>query len=264
MRGSNRRVRWIFLVCVLACPLSAYAQSVVDLYRLQMLRQRAHQILTASGGRLPTLPPRPLPAPLDSIAARRMATPDTSSETVPTFTISRWQRIPKLGQRWFLREFGGRSWSFLGNGQISAIDTMMTRDVRARLEAHFGKPTRALGDLDARERVSSGDVFEFEYWFVINDTIPLVLTDVNGPFERGIVSSTTVEHAEVLSVLRDTFLAVVLQSDRRSPYVDYYYDDELMEWYRTGFDGTDFFVETITNPGLNRPVITPADSAQQE
>ncbi len=263
-RGCIGRAWPVCLISVLLCAPSAPAQSIVDLYRSQIMRQRAHQILSNSGGRLPLRPPQLLTAPLDSIFARREPTQVTAEPEDAATIVTRWQRIPKLGQSWFLREFGDRSWFFLGNGRLGAIDTMMTRDLRARFEAHFGKPTRALGDFDARQGVDSGDIFEFEYWFVINDSIPLVLTDVNGPFERGIVSSTTEEHAEILVSLRDAFLSVVLQSDRRAPYVDYYYDDELMEWYRTGFDGADFFVEPIPTPGLNRPVFAPPEPPKEE
>ena len=40
-------------------------------------------------------------------------------------------------------------------------------------------------------------------------------------------------------------------------YDDYYYDDEAVQWYRTGYDGVDFFVDPVARPGLNRPVIHP-------
>ena len=45
--------------------------------------------------------------------------------------------------------------------------------------------------------------------------------------------------------------------DADEPFVDYYYDDEAVQWYRKGYDGVDFFVDPVARPGLNRPVIRP-------
>ncbi len=235
-------------------PLDADAQSIVDIYRRQRMLREVQQNLRSQGGRYPILPPTFLPAPLDTVATDAAESVD-GPEATPSLHLRRWQRVPKLGQSWFRKEFSNRKWVFLGNDTITPLDTMMTRDIRARMQQHFGKPTRTLGDFDARTGIAEGEIFEFEYWFVLNDSIPLIITDVNGPFERGVVASTAVEYANELLHIRDVFLSPLLESDRRAPYVDYYYDDELIQWYRAGYDGDSFFVDPIPRPGLNRPVL---------
>ncbi len=260
-------ISWCALaIYMITPPVDASGQSIVDIYRRQQMLREVQQHLKSNGGRYAIRPPRFLPAPLDTVRGLRSATSDSAvgSEPVSVMQVQRWQRVPKLGQSWFRKEFSDRNWVFLGNDRVTPLDTMMTRDIRARLQEHFGKPTRTLGDFDARAGIGEGEIFEFEYWFVLNDTIPLIITDVNGPFERGVVASTVVEHATKLLQIRDLFLSPLLTSDRRAPYVDYYYDDELVQWYRAGFNGEVFFLEPISSPGMNRPILPPRNDEARE
>ncbi len=230
------------------------AQNVVEIYQRQRLQQKADLLARRL---IVARPPDLLPSSADALGRRR---PDdelgSTSEEPPPPRINRLQRIPKLGRSWFEKRFSHEHWTFLGSSRISPIDTMMTREIRSRMEAQFGKPTRALADLDARSGVATGDIFQFEYWFVVNDTIPVTITDVNGPFERGVAASTIEPFGEVLMDLRNELLQVVVSDNRRAAYVDYYFDDELQQWYRTGYDGSDYFLESIRQPGMNRPIIS--------
>jgi hypothetical protein len=86
---------------------------------------------------------------------------------------------------------------------------------------------------------------QFEYWFVVNDSIPVRVSDVNGPVERGVIVSTDRAHREQLPALRAALFGPLRRAER-APYVDYYYEEETRRWYRVGYDGTRFFRERIS------------------
>ncbi|MBT8400630.1 MAG: hypothetical protein KJO98_09150, partial [Rhodothermia bacterium] len=138
-------ISWTALVVYLTLlPVDVEAQSIVDIYRRQRMLREVQQHLESQGGRYAILPPSFLPAPLDTISGHGSDATQSAdeSETLPAVKLRRWQRVPKLGQSWYRKEFSDRNWVFLGNDKVTPLDTMMTRDIRARLQAHFGKPTR--------------------------------------------------------------------------------------------------------------------------
>jgi hypothetical protein len=95
------------------------------------------------------------------------------------------------------------------------------------------------------------DLVQFAYWFVVNDSIPVRVTDANGPSARGLIVSTDRAYRDRLRALRRALLDP-LRRKERAPYVDYYYEDETRRWYRVGFDGTSFFREQITRRDIVR------------
>ena len=250
---------WAVLAVSIATATYSEAQSVVDIYQRQYYRQQAMQWIRLSGERIQPRPYQSLPAPLDSISAanKETTTPTDVVQEPPPLSIRNIQRIPKLARGYFERRFKGQPWVFAGANRVVPLDTMMTREIRARLQARFGKPTRTIVDDDPRQSVSEGDIFQFEYWFVLDNEIPLVITDTNGPFERGVAVSTTEPFGAIVVSLRDALLRPIVESDQRAPFVDYYYDDEIAQWYRTGYDGVTFFLDPVNRPGLNRPILQP-------
>jgi hypothetical protein len=259
MDGRWHILLWTVLVCGMgsAGPPRVEAQSVIEIYQRQYYRQRALDWIRQSGERVVPRLVQSVPAPLDSImaVAQESHSQDSAAEepSLPPFRTV--QRIPKLARGYFERRFEGLAWVFVGANRLAPLDTMMTRELRARLEAQFGKPTRTLVDDGPAELVAAGDIFQFEYWFVLDDEIPFIITDVNGPFERGIAVSTAEPYSDVVLQIRDVLLKPILDSEQRAPFVDYYYDDEVSRWYRTGYDGDHFFLDPVKRPGLNRPII---------
>ncbi len=160
--------------------------------------------------------------------------------------MSRLQRV------WYQQEYGSTLWAFLGSNELTPLDTTWTRDLRARLEARFGMPTQTLADLKTTQNLRREEYIQFEYWFVLNDSIPLMVMDVNGPFERGVVVATDHRYRETLFELRQAFLMQLMEGDLRKPYLDYYYHYDAQAWYRTGYDGRRYFTQRIARPNLER------------
>lgn len=198
------------------------------------------------------LPPQPIPTPLDSLRETGSSKKNGGDVTTekPPFPVDDIRVVRRLERTWFQNQYGAKGWSFLGPSmQLTVLDTTRTRDLRARLQAQYGDPTYTPAEVDlkewAREPDSSREgIVQFAYWFVVNDSIPVRVTDVNGPQERSLVVSTERTYRDQLPELRAALLDP-LRREERAPYVDYFYEKETRRWYRTGYDGASFFRERI-------------------
>lgn len=259
-------LRGLVLVAVLTglmtgVPHPASGQSIVERYQAERLRYLSAEWMKQTK---PVLPPKPLVRLAAATDSLRPAPADSSSEAdarEPAFTIDHRKTIGRLARSTFKSRFGDTKWAFLGAGySVTVFDTTRTLELRARMEAHFGAPSQTLADFPAAERPD--DPAQFEYWFVVNDSIPVMVSDAGGPFDRGLILATDARYRDDLRALRQALLAPLRESQDRAPYVDYYYHAIEEAWYRTGFDGREFFVEPIRAreviPG-RRPWI-PSDS----
>lgn len=249
--------------------------ALIDRYRTARYRLLAQQV--ASVGSLRTLPPEPIPTTVDSLF-----TPPTARDTAiaadasqPAFRVDAVRSVHHMERAWFQEQYGGTEWSFLGAGpRLTFLDTTYTRALRARLETRFGEPTYTLAEVNlnawrATPDSSRDGLPQFAYWFVVNDSIPVRVTDVEGPTGRGVIVSTDRQYRDHLGALRDALLGS-LRREERAPYVDYYYDEATRRWYRVGFDGRSFFRERISRfdivrgqrPRLDSVRTAPSSSAE--
>jgi hypothetical protein len=268
--------RWGLLLAVVLLvgggPPALWAQtpedslSLAERYRTARLRALAQEFLEGRRG-LPTQPPQRLPTGTDSLLRpwSRADTARAETETRPSITVESVRRVRDLERSWFRRRYQEVEWSFLGSGRrLTFADTSRTRTLRARLQARFGPPTRTLAELYSNDWVRAPDStreapIQFEYWFVVNDSIPVRVSDVGGPRERGVIVSTDRQYREDLAALRSALLRP-LRAVEPAPYADYYYEAATRRWYRVGFDGQTFFRERISRfdivPGRRPPVDT--------
>lgn len=235
------------------------AQGLASRYRAAQYREAAAAFL-AQGYRLDARPPLIIPTEA-SVALARLLPRDTLvlAPRVRAFKIDSVLHVRRLYRRWFEERFAETLWAFLGSNTFNPLDTLRTQELRARLQGHYGAPTKTIVEIHrenprafTRERS-----IEFEYWFVVNDTIPIVVMDVNGPHERGLVLATDQRYRDDLEGLRNSFLAPLVQQPRRRAFVDYYFDYDNQQWYLTGFDGRRFLTKPIGEPNLlpGRPVL---------
>lgn len=233
-----------------AQPTPSDSLSLVERYRTTRFRMLVQQYLAGRAG-IPGQPPRPLPVEPDSLLGTRRARASGASSARPSFPVTDVRRVRDLESGWFQTRYEDVEWSFLGAGtRLTFYDTTRTRDLRARLQAQFGDPTHTMAEVYSREWLRApdsarADPVQFEYWFVVNDSIPVRVSDINGPVERGVIVSTDRAHREQLPALRAALFAPLRRGDR-APYVDYYYEEETRRWYRVGHDGTQFFRERIS------------------
>ncbi len=235
-------------------------RALVWTYRTAWLKQQAAEWATL----LPARPPEPLPLALYErypVLGRLAVRAAPEKEATSTFVLERWRVVRRFEQRWFLRRFGQNGWAYLGSNSWTPLDTLRTPELRARLQAHFGDPTRTLAEVDLYQRRPRDEYIQFEYWLVLNDSIPFRIMDVNGPFERGIVVASAPRYRDHLWTIRQALLGRLIIDPRRAPFVDYYYQRETDTWYLTGFDGRAFFLEPIRRPLMipGRPRLSDID-----
>jgi hypothetical protein len=233
--------------------------NLISRYRMARYRLLVQKIVARMPMR--TLPPESLPTPVDSLFGPPDSTtrpvPETTAGEALSFPVEEVRRVRRLERSWFRNRFGDTEWSFLGSSsRMTILDTTHARDLRARLQAHFGDPTFTPAEVDLNEWARRPDstregLVQFAYWFVVNDSIPVRVTDGNGPDERGLVVSTDRAHRDRLMELRSALLHP-LRREKRSPYVDYFYEDATRRWYRVGFDGQSFFREHISRRDIVR------------
>lgn len=227
------------------------SSTLAERYRTARLQRLVQPYLTGHRT-LPIQSTRPVPVRIDSLLG---PTPDRDTTASPTqqprFSVNEVRRVRDLERSWFQDRYRDVEWAFLGTStQFTVFDTTRTRDLRARLQAQFGEPTRTMAEVYSREWRRAPDStrdppIQFEYWFIVNDSMPVRVMDVNGPSDRGVIVSTRRRHRHQLHALRAALLRP-LRTPTRAPYVDYYYESETGRWYRVGFDGTDFFRERIS------------------
>lgn len=249
-----RTAMWWLLMASLVGTVQAQTGSkgLIERFRAERFRAKAEALQAQHGPRVAPLPLYRFASRFDTLLAPPEPVGSAPEPPSPPFVIERWELVPKLASDWFTERFRSTRWSFLGSNRPVPLDTTMTRDLRARLEAAFGAPTRTLAELDAARNLKRADYVQFEYWFVLNDSIPFKVVDVNGPRERGLVVITDSRYRESLPALRKAFLDERLLELPRASYIDYYYDFDARSWYLTGYVGGRFFLDRISAPDLRR------------
>ena len=262
----NITTRFWLIALMLLGAVPARGQDVVPLLREQRFLVRAAEIVRQHGERPPPRPPASIPLRDSVLAARLHALPRTTlppadtarvAETVrPPFDVRSVRLIKKLERPWFTRIFGETEWAFLGSNHATPLDTTRSWRLRAALEAAYGNPTQTVIEIAQDTTLTLANAIEFEYWFVVNDTLPVVVSDVGGPLDRGLIIATDRHLRDRLPDVRDAIFAPLVQRRPLAAFADYYYDVEGRAWFLVGFDGTRFVMRATPRPPLrNRPLV---------
>ena len=236
--------------------------NLIERYRTARVQTLARQALRR-GWTARVLPPDSVPVRRPSLLRSADSAQSSAPDDAPAFPIDDVRTVHRLERGWFKEKFAATDWSFLGSGtHLTFFDTTYTRDLRARLQAQFGDPTQTLADLPDTSRAGEA---QFEYWFVVNDSIPVRVSDANGPRDRGLIVATERRLRDQLPALRAALLQPLRQPDR-APYVDYYYDtpdDGPRRWYRAGFNGQSYFLNRVSRSEImtgRRPYVEPVSA----
>ena len=233
-----------------ACQSSDSTRTLLEMYQDARLHTEAQNIFLRRGLRAVPLPLDQIPWASESIR-EQMAVFHALRHPEPTPLVNSVRLISASEAGVFEETFGNTKWAYLGSNERIPVDTMLTRQLRAMLEAYFGPPTSTVVEQIGTGGTAS-EYIQFEYRFALNDTIPLIVVDVNGPFERGVVTMTDRKYRDLLPQLKHTLLHPVLEKAVHAPYADYYYVSALESWFLTGFDGERFFLEGIPPPDLEQ------------
>jgi len=159
--------------------------------------------------------------------------------------------------------FGSTRMAYVGNDTFMQVDTTATPHIRAKMQSTFGAPTETI--VEVHNTADPGENIQFEYWFIVNDSIPVTVMDSYGPFDHGIVLSGDHRFRDQLFNLRQSLLGRMMREAPFGVYTDYFYDRVDSRWYRTGYDGAIFFVKPMSPPDLShgRPKVAASQTGAQ-
>jgi hypothetical protein len=166
------------------------------------------------------------------------------------YSINTIQKINEDSIAWFDNTFDHVIWTGEGLSKEMEIDQLQTNEVRARLQTVFGSPTKTIEDLIGRADFNAAQAIQFEYWFVVNDTIPLVALDIEGPFRTGLVLGGFENHKQVLPGIKKELSELLMapQESFLQSYNDFYYSIEREKWFKVSYQRGQFKTTEISAP----------------
>jgi len=157
----------------------------------------------------------------------------------------RWHAVAAHEQGEFIASYREVYWHAINTA--TPLDTVDTPELRARLGALFGAPTRNAAAAE-QEGYAGSEYVQFEYWLVADGEIPILVLDLNGPFGRGLLVAGDEGHLRQLARLKADLARRILDAGPPAPYADYYQSLDHGGWFRTGFDGETYFTNPVRTP----------------
>lgn len=154
----------------------------------------------------------------------------------------------------FQSRFRNIKWTGQGLYQKTTIDHVPTIELRARLQALYGDPTQTLPDMVGKKNFRPGMFVEFEYWFVVNDSIPMMVLDVDGPFGTGLVYAGASRYIDLMPGVKRTLSKKLMEVQDLGEFKDYFYSPEREKWFLVEYRDGKFSHKEISQPaGLHFP-----------
>jgi len=162
------------------------------------------------------------------------------------------EKVESSDRAQFESRFGDIKWTGQGLYNPTTIDRIPTIELRSRLQAVFGEPTQTIGDLINEQNFRPGKAIQFEYWFVIDGQMPLMILDLDGPFENGLVYVGASRFIDMMPQVKRT-LTRMLMSDEGDPqeFEDYFYSPERQQWYLVQYKDGEFQRDMVDRPTFN-------------
>lgn len=172
---------------------------------------------------------------------------DIAAQNDP-FGKPEFEKVTQAQRSDFQHRYRDINWSGAGFRGLVVTDHIPTREIRARLQKAFGEPTQKVDDLVNQSNFRPGHYIQFEYWFIINGSIPLMILDVDGPFGNGLVYGGASRYIDLMPEIKRTLSGILMDVDNLAEYQDYYYDLDNGDWYRVEYKDGTFSNEKIAQP----------------
>ena len=150
----------------------------------------------------------------------------------------------------FRRDFSRTQWTGAGFEASTVLDRIPTREIRARLQKVFGDPTQKLRHLVEQDGFRPGQYIQFEYWFVIDDTMPLMILDIDGPFGNGLVFAADSRFVDLMPEVKRTLTRKLMQIEELGEYEDHYFELDSSQWYLVSYSNGTFSSEKVNRPAV--------------
>lgn len=157
-------------------------------------------------------------------------------------------KVPRSERAQFRREFRTVQWTGAGFEGSTVIDRIPTRELRARLQNVYGDPSQKLKDLIDDPEFRPGHYIQFEYWFVINEEIPLMVLDIDGPFGNGLVFAGDSRYVDLMPEIKRTLSGQLMGVTELGEYEDHYFDINNEQWYLVRYHEGLFSNDKVARP----------------
>lgn len=171
-----------------------------------------------------------------------------SQTTYAQFEAPEFEKITSENGAQFQERFNDINWTGRGLNQQTKIDDRQANEIRARLQAAFGDPTRTLEDLLNQEGFRPGKAIQFEYWFTVDDSIPMMVLDWDGPFGRGLTFVGASKYIDLMPQIKRAFSQELMSVESLANYEDYFYSPERGQWFRVAYQDGNFITKEIESP----------------
>lgn len=186
---------------------------------------------------------------------------DVQAQQNAFFSAPTFKKIQKQNLPAFFRKY---TTNVTGRGLQNnvTIDNIPTMEIRARMQAVFGAPTKTVIDMLAEADFRPAKYIQFEYWFEVNDSIPMVILDPNGPFSSGLTYGGLPRYVDIMPEIKREFSKLLMDVKTLGEYSDFYYalderdkakGEAIPEgWYLVQFKNGTFGYNRTTAPGQAR------------
>lgn len=171
-----------------------------------------------------------------------------SLQAAAQFSEPEFEKVTEEKWGWFENKIANVKLTGQGLYDKQAIDSMGTNKIRARLQAAFGEPTKTLEDLINGPRFRPGEAIQFEYWFTVDDSIPFMILDVDGPFGEGLVYGGASKYIDLMPQIKRSFSRKLMEVDQPAPFLDYFYSPEREQWFKVTYKDGEYNTEKIDSP----------------
>lgn len=173
-----------------------------------------------------------------------------STAAVAQFDDPDIRKVENSERAQFEQKFADINWTGQGLYNPTTIDRIPTVELRSRLQAVFGDPTQTIGDLIGG-RFRPAQAVQFEYWFIIDEEIPLMILDLDGPFENGLVYVGASRYIDMMPQVKRTLTRKLMNEyGELAPFSDYFFSPERDQWYLVEYKDGEFSHETIDRPAI--------------
>jgi hypothetical protein len=148
----------------------------------------------------------------------------------------------------FKRQYRDIIWTGMGMQGATTMDHLPTSELRARFQALYGNPTQTLEHLVNSPDFRAAECVQFEYWFVVNDSIPIMVLDIDGPFTNGLVYGVASRYIDVMPGIKRALSNKMMGVREMGEYTDYFFSPERNEWYEVSYRDGRFNNKKIDRP----------------
>ena len=146
----------------------------------------------------------------------------------------------------FQERFANIKWT--GQGfNYNSLDRIPAIEIRAKLERVFGEPTKTIENVMGDGKFRAGKAIQFEYWFIVNGEMPMMVLDLDGPFADGLVYVGASRYVDIMPEVKRTLTRTVTEAEPKE-YVDYFFSPEREQWYKVSYSGGVYKKEEIDAP----------------